>query len=149
MLQATTFEAARARARRKRLGAVLIGRGASRRLPQLEELVPQPWAVTNEGTRSIPLDRVVGTVDGGWEFDRDFLPRRDSLWDRWRRLEQAFQYASFPPIVVYRAGDSYYVVDGHHRVAIARQWGIDFLEAEVTRVRSLRAKLPGPASPQR
>lgn len=134
----TTFETARVRARRKRVVATLVGRGATRRLPELEDLVPRPWALTYEGRRLIPVQQIVGTVDGGRDFDRDFLPRNDLPEGRWRALEQAFEYSSFPPITVYATNGSFFVVDGHHRVAIARQWGIDSLEAEITSVRSLR-----------
>jgi hypothetical protein len=138
----STFEKARIRARRRRFLATLIGRGATRRLPELEELVPRPWSLTSAGRRSIPLRDIVGTLDGGRDFDRDFLPKSDSLGDRWRGLEEGFRYASFPPITVYQAGDSYYVVDGHHRVGIARMWRADYIEADVSVIKSLAAGSP-------
>jgi hypothetical protein len=47
----------------------------------------------------------------------------------------------FPPIVVYELDGRFFVVDGHHRVAIARQRGIEFIDAEITRLRS-RYPLP-------
>jgi hypothetical protein len=47
----------------------------------------------------------------------------------------------FPPIVVYELDGRYFVVDGHHRVAIARQRGVEFIDAEITRLRS-RYPLP-------
>ena len=105
-------------------------------------MVPRPWSLISARRRSIPLRNIVGTLDGGRDFDRDFLPRSDSLGDRWRRLEEDFQYASFPPITVYQAGDSYYVVDGHHRVGIARMWRADYIEADVSVVESLAAGSP-------
>jgi hypothetical protein len=137
----STFETALARARRKQLLAMLMGRRASRRLPHLEDSVAQPWGQTHEGTGLVLLRRVVGSVYPSPEYDRDFLPLSDSLRDRWRNLEQVFQYSSFPPIVVYRIGDSYFVLDGHHRIAIARRWRIDSLEADITRVWSLRPRI--------
>ena len=36
-----------------------------------------------------------------------------------------------PPVVLYKVGDVYFVVDGHHRVSVARQQGQEFIEAEV------------------
>jgi hypothetical protein len=37
-----------------------------------------------------------------------------------------------PPIEVYEAGGLYFVSDGHHRVALARERGADFVDADVT-----------------
>jgi hypothetical protein len=51
-------------------------------------------------------------------------------------VAQAFPNGDFPPIVVYQVGDAYFVVDGHHRVAIARQCGMETIDAEVTSLRS-------------
>jgi ParB-like nuclease domain len=59
-------------------------------------------------------------------------------------VAQAFPNGDFPPIVVYQVGDAYFVVDGHHRVAIARQRGMETIDAEVTSLRS-RWRLPAEA----
>ncbi len=39
-----------------------------------------------------------------------------------------------PPIDVYRVGGLHFVVDGHHRVSVARQLGLDVIEAYVTEI---------------
>ena len=39
-----------------------------------------------------------------------------------------------PPIDVYRIGDMHFVRDGHHRVSVARQLGLDVIEAYVTEI---------------
>ncbi|MGE5139336.1 MAG: universal stress protein, partial [Rudaea sp.] len=41
-----------------------------------------------------------------------------------------------PPIDVYQVGDVYFVLDGNHRVSVARQQGITFIEANVIQVQS-------------
>jgi hypothetical protein len=41
-----------------------------------------------------------------------------------------------PPVSLYKIGDAYFVQDGNHRVSVARQQGVDMLDAEVTEVRS-------------
>jgi hypothetical protein len=51
-------------------------------------------------------------------------------------VERAFDQGDFPPITVFELDGSYFVVDGHHRVAVARQRGIDYIDAEITRLRS-------------
>lgn len=93
------------------------------------------------GVRAIPVQSIVGTVDRRGEFDREFLPRRAGMEDRWNRVEDVVQKGDIPPIVVYEVDGRYFLVDGHHRVAIARQLGIDYLDAEITSVRT-RYPLP-------
>jgi hypothetical protein len=51
-------------------------------------------------------------------------------------VERSFDQGDFPPITVFELDGSYFVVDGHHRVAVARQRGIDYIDAEITRLRS-------------
>jgi hypothetical protein len=87
------------------------------------------------GVEPIPLDKVVGSVDRrNADFDRSFKPMRRELRDRMRRLRDAFARAEMPPIEVYEVGGMYFVVDGHHRVAVARDAGADFIDAQVTSV---------------
>jgi ParB-like chromosome segregation protein Spo0J len=42
--------------------------------------------------------------------------------------------SSFPPIEVYAWQGTYYVLDGHHRVAAARAAGSDFIDVHVIEV---------------
>ncbi|MGH2786960.1 MAG: hypothetical protein ACRDJV_03490 [Actinomycetota bacterium] len=93
------------------------------------------------GIRPIRVQKVVGTASGTEDFGADFLPRRPEVSDRWMRLERAFPDGDFPPILAFQVGDSYFVVDGHHRVAIARQRGIEYIDAEVTELRA-RFEIP-------
>jgi uncharacterized ParB-like nuclease family protein len=97
------------------------------------------------GIRPIPVAAIVGTVSRVEDFDRDFLPKRSKIQERWRQVEQSFPDSDFPPISVYEIDGRYFVVDGHHRVAIAKQRGTEFIDAEVTRLRS-RTPLPPDAN---
>ena len=38
---------------------------------------------------------------------------------------------NLPPVVLYKVGDVYFVVDGHHRVSVAREQGQTFIDAEI------------------
>ncbi len=143
---AATFDRARRRNAYARLARVL-GRGEGpRELLPLDEATRRlrPFARRYVGLRPIPLSQVVGTDSRGSDFDREFHPRRPHLRERWQRLERAFPDAAFPPIVVYQLGDAYFVIDGHHRVAIARQSGMETIDAEVTELRA-RWHLPADA----
>jgi hypothetical protein len=86
------------------------------------------------GLQTIEVNKIVGTVDRSEDFDRDFLPRSPQTRERWERLERAFPSLGFPPISVYQVNDIYFVIDGNHRVALAKQKGAEFIDAEVTEI---------------
>ena len=85
-----------------------------------------------DGIREIPLDRIIGSVNRYHDFDRHFLPRRWALAERWSHVRRSFdEEPGFAPIGVYQVGDAYFVLDGNHRVSVARQLGMKAIEAEV------------------
>lgn len=133
----TTFDRARRRSVYRRLARVVRGEPFADLLP-LEEATRRlrPFERRYAGLRAIPVRNVVGTDSRGADFDRDFLPRRPDIGPRWRQVERAYPDGDFPPIVVYQLGDAYFVLDGHHRVAIARQRGMATIDAEVTELRA-------------
>ncbi len=49
---------------------------------------------------------------------------------------------ALPPIEVYQVGEVYFVIDGNHRVSIARQEGFETIEAHVIEVRTDIALTP-------
>jgi uncharacterized ParB-like nuclease family protein len=141
----STFRRARRREAYRRLSQVAGGRDP-RPLLSLDEVTKRLGAFEQSyvGIRPIPVADVVGTVSRVDDFDRDFLPKRSKIQERWRQVEQSYPESDFPPISVYEIDGRYFVVDGHHRVAIARQRGTEFIDAEVTRLRS-RTPLPDDA----
>ncbi|MCS6889746.1 MAG: universal stress protein, partial [Chloroflexus sp.] len=83
--------------------------------------------------REIPIAAIVGSVGRYHDFNRSFLPRRDDDWQRWSRvMVAADSMHGWPPIEVYQIGDAYFVIDGNHRVSVARQLGMDHIQAYVT-----------------
>jgi hypothetical protein len=86
------------------------------------------------GIEPIPVAKIVGSAARTTDFDEDFLPTKPHLKQRWESLERAYPTGDFPPIVVYRVNDVYFVIDGHHRVGIAKQLGVEYIDAEITRV---------------
>lgn len=84
------------------------------------------------GVQTVCVEQIVGSLNRYQQFDRAFLPRRDDTSERWQRVDRAFyEDISLPPVVLYKVGEVYFVVDGHHRVSVARQQGQEFIEAEV------------------
>lgn len=87
------------------------------------------------GTLVIPLDRIVGSVDKAHSFDRSFRPTSARARVRWEHIAEAVRRGeSMPPIDVYKLGDVYFVIDGHHRVSVFRALGLDLIEADVTEI---------------
>lgn len=102
-----------------RLGSWLRRCGCRRRLQSLA-----PSAVLAAGpTRLevVPLHAVVGAVDSTVNFDSDFRPASNALRRRWERIALAHRKGqALPPVVLRRQPDGYYVVDGRHRISVAR-----------------------------
>jgi len=85
------------------------------------------------GVHPIPVTQIIGSLARDTDFDRDFRPRLRSSQERLASLRTAFpEGAEFPAIAVHEAGGAYFVADGHHRVAIARERGVEFIDAEIT-----------------
>jgi hypothetical protein len=92
------------------------------------------------GVREIPVERIVGSVDRSADFDRDFKTRRSR--SRLAALRAAFPDGDMPAIEVYEVGGLFFVSDGHHRVALARERGATFIDADVTRLQTNYALPP-------
>jgi hypothetical protein len=84
-----------------------------------------------EELRDIPLDSIVGSVNRYYDFTRQFYPLDDSDQDRWARVNQLVEEKGLDPIEVYQVGDVYFVMDGNHRVSVARQMGSKTIQAYV------------------
>ncbi len=114
------------------------------RLLELDEVERRlkPFGRRYLGVRAIPLEALVGTDSRASSFTRDFRPLLDSSRERLRSLEGAFPDGAFPPIVTVKLGETYFVIDGHHRAALARRGGAAMIDADVT---ELIARVPLPA----
>ena len=87
------------------------------------------------GVQRVALEQVQGSVSQArsQEFNADFRPVKNHLHDRWVRVAQAsFQQKVLPPVELVRVGDAYFVMDGHHRVSVAKTLGHDEILAQVT-----------------
>jgi len=127
------------RARRRALLRAVVARfrregHASNRLLSFDDVRRELLAYKRlyRGRRVVEADRIVGSVGRRDEFDRSFLPVRTSAGQRWKRIDWAFHRAEdLPPIELYKLGDAYFVVDGHHRVSVARYHDVPTVEAAV------------------
>jgi hypothetical protein len=101
------------------------------------------------GMATIPTRKVVGSVGRAHDLRSDFFHRTGrAVTARYVSIGRAMERGvALPPIEVYKARQTrrrgeveavvteYYVVDGHHRVAMARKLGQDYLDAHVVEYR--------------
>lgn len=124
---------------------VLTGRGtdaSGRRpgevLPSLYDVHPAATRAPRRpvGVRSVPLERIVGTMRRPSQNRADFLPLphlRGQNWNsRWQRITKAMSRLDLlPPVDLVQVGDDYWVEDGHNRVAAALRSGAVEIDADV------------------
>ena len=133
------FSRARRRAFLRRIGAYLRRDPGSNQLLSFEEVKGVLGAVSQVylGLREVPVSKIVGSVGRHRDFDRAFLPSKPALGTRWRRIDEIMHRAEeLPPVSLYKIGDAYFVQDGNHRVSVARQQGVEMIDAEVIELRS-------------
>lgn len=91
-----------------------------------------PEGESYRGMQIVPVDQIIGSVDRFKDFDRAFLPRHNYTAGRWQNVDRAYhQDVRLPPVQLYKVGDVYFVKDGNHRVSVARERGVEFIDAEV------------------
>jgi len=133
----TDFEQARREAWRRRLWMRLKGQKDD--LVPFEEVRKQLGLLTQSyrGVQPVPVDKIIGSLGRAADFDRIFLPTQRHSRRKWLGVDSAYlDGVALPPISLYKVGDAYFVVDGHHRVSVARQQQQSFIDAEVTEVNS-------------
>ena len=119
--------------RRARLAARL--RGGPERLDLLDDRAG--WAATAPrralGIQAIDVRSVTATVEPfkARTFDRALRPDPASR-EQWKRIWMAHAAgAPLPPVSVYRVGGEHVLRDGHHRVSVARELGLERIDAHV------------------
>jgi hypothetical protein len=116
----------------------------NRLLPFHAVLALHPRGEHYSGVRPIEVARIIGSVDRYDDFDHHFLPKRQHTLARWTHL-RALQLAGeeLPPIEVYKAGKSYFVKDGNHRVALAKSQKQKYIDAEIIEIDAPISPEPG------
>jgi hypothetical protein len=128
------FAGARRKAFLRRIRALLRRDPGSNRLLSFEEVSRALGAVgqVDLDLHSVPISKIVGSVGRHGDFDRAFLPAKGHLGERWKRIDRMLHRAgALPPVSLYKIGESYFVLDGHHRVSVARYHGAHWIDARV------------------
>jgi hypothetical protein len=94
--------------------------------------------IVDRGMQEVALEQIVGSVGREHAFNRAFLPREEALRGRWEEVrELAEGQSGFPPVELYYVNDVYFVVDGHHRISVARSLNAPSIEARVKEFKTL------------
>jgi hypothetical protein len=110
----------------------------TRRTARLLPLAAVEGACTAVGccdaeTRTVPIDRIRGSANRCSDFDAEFRPLHSHDRARWIRLAAArLRGAKLPPVELIEVAGVYFVVDGHHRISVARALGEVAIRARVT-----------------
>jgi hypothetical protein len=129
------FRRARRRYAVARLGRWLLHRRAGRRPMTLAAAAARVGGPA--GLEMVPLRRIIGTLEPTVQFDARFRPASEVVRDRWERIALARRMGvGLPPITVLEQTGGYFVIDGRHRVSVARAFGDSDIEARVVRART-------------
>jgi hypothetical protein len=86
------------------------------------------------GIQQVPLERIVGSGRSR-DFDLVFNPKRREQDGRWIQVAQAnLNGVTLPPPRLLKIERSYLVVDGNHRISVARAMGRTFIQASVVEI---------------
>lgn len=84
------------------------------------------------GIMAVEVEKIVGSVGRWRDFDAKFRLVNKATRQRYQRILTLMQGGHiFPPIQVYKVQDRYFVADGNHRVAAAKEMGVAFIDAHV------------------
>jgi uncharacterized ParB-like nuclease family protein/DNA-binding Lrp family transcriptional regulator len=86
----------------------------------------------DRGICRVPLNRIVGSVGRYHDFDRQFKLKSHVPPDRLINIQRAMRQGHpLPPVKLYKIKDEYYVLDGNHRIAAAKQFGYEDIRAKI------------------
>ncbi len=96
------------------------------------------------GMKTVPVENIIGSEGRYNDFDNLFFPKHSHLKNRWLNIDKAYMKGVIlPAVTLYEIGGVYFVRDGNHRVSVAKARGVEFIDAEVTSLRTEIRLTPG------
>jgi hypothetical protein len=96
----------------------------------------------DHGVQTIALENIIGSVGKYSDFDSRFRPKKHVSGKRFLDIKRAMREgASLPPVQLYQIRDAYYVLDGNHRVAAAKELGLTDIKGKVIELLSSKNTL--------
>lgn len=86
----------------------------------------------DHGVKTIQLNLITGSVGKYYDFDSKFRPKKHAAGRRFKSIKKAMRTGeAIPPVNLYQIRNDYYVLDGNHRVAAAKELGWTEISARV------------------
>jgi DNA-binding Lrp family transcriptional regulator len=100
-----------------------------------KNLEEQAFDTRDLGTRPVRLDRIIGSVGRYRDFDSSFQLKDHLPHEKLESVKKMMREGKpISPVELYQLKDAYYVLDGHHRVAAAKEFGFKEIEARIVQV---------------
>ena len=96
----------------------------------------QKYKLKNRGIEAISTDKIVGSLGRYNDFSKNLLPNRGDMGIRYESIKKGMLGGViYPPIKVYQVLDNYFVIDGHHRLMVAKNvFNAKYIDAEVLEI---------------
>lgn len=127
------FRRAFAKGKRDRLLAALIKK--RNHLFSIEQISKSKeiYAQNGCGLKTVPIKMIQGSEGRSKDFDRSFNPITKHNMHRWMGVAtQRLKGRTLPAVDLVQIGEFFFVMDGHHRISVARALGEKFIDANVT-----------------
>jgi len=86
----------------------------------------------NRGRQTVELSKIAGSVNRYLDFDSRFRLKKDRPRERLLSIRKVMEQGKpLPPVDLYKIKDSYFVVDGNHRISVAKERGFKEINARV------------------
>ena len=102
----------------------------------IEKNIPV-YTLKSKGIQAIPIDKIIGSLGRYLDFSETLLPKRTDGSSRYEYIKSLMKKEiNLAPIQVYQMLDNYFIIDGHHRVAVAKnEFKAKYIDAEVTEIK--------------
>jgi hypothetical protein len=86
----------------------------------------------DRGQQTVKLSKIVGSVNRYLDFDGRFRLKKDRPRERLNAIRAIMERGKpLPPVDLYKIKDRYFVLDGNHRISVAKERGYKEINARV------------------
>ena len=95
------------------------------------------YTLKSKGIIAIPIDKIIGSLGRYLDFSETLLPKRSDGSSRYDYIKNLMeQGVNLAPIQVYQILDNYFIIDGHHRVSVAKnEFKAKYIDADVMEIK--------------
>lgn len=91
----------------------------------------------DHGEITVLLENIIGSVGKYHDFDSRFRPKKHAAGRRFQEIRKVMRNGGkLPPVSLYQIRSDFYVLDGNHRVAAAKELGWTDIRAKVVELLS-------------